>query len=57
MSLISAVAEHAELAESVTSARVGQQAAQIAGKFKVIRQEIGATTMPLRGILTGWLEE
>jgi len=57
MSLISAVAEHAELAAVVTSPLVAQQAAQIAGKFKVIRQEIGATTMPLRGILTGWLEE
>jgi energy-coupling factor transporter ATP-binding protein EcfA2 len=57
MSLISAVAEHAELADAVTSPTVAQQAAQIAGKFKVIRQEIGATTMPLRGILTGWLEE
>jgi len=57
MSLISAVAEHADLADAVTSPKVAQQAVQIAGKFKVIRQEIGATTMPLRGILTGWLEE
>jgi len=57
MSLISAVAEHAELADSVTNPQVARQASSVAGRFKVIRQEIGATTMPLRDILTGWLEE
>ena len=57
MSLISAVAEHGELADSVTNPHVAHQAALVAGKFRVIRQEIGATTMPLRDILTGWLEE
>ncbi|GIW90640.1 MAG: hypothetical protein KatS3mg109_1072 [Pirellulaceae bacterium] len=33
------------------------QAARIAGKFKVVRTEIGATTMSLRDILVGELEE
>ncbi len=57
MSVISSIAEHAELATSLRNARVAEGAAAIAGKFKVIRTEIGSTTMSLRDILTAQLEE
>src|SRR5713101_2971233 len=39
MAVISAIAEHADLARSLTNARVADRAAQIAGRFKVIRAE------------------
>lgn len=51
MSVISAVAEHAELIDAVTNENVRTAARQIAGKFKVIRIEIGATEMSLRDII------
>jgi Family of unknown function (DUF6079) len=57
MSVISAVAEHAELAQVLTNPRVAARAAAVAGKFKVIRTEIGATTMSLRDILVAQLED
>jgi hypothetical protein len=41
MSVISAIAEHAELTEALTHAQVASSAACIAGKFKVVRTEIG----------------
>ena len=56
MAVISAVAEHAELAPLLTNPTVAAQAPLIAGRFKVIRTEIGATTMPLRDILCRVLE-
>lgn len=57
MSVISSIAEHAELVDDLTNPTVAKAAATIAGKFKVIRTEIGSTTMSLREILTGALEE
>ncbi len=57
MSVISSVAEHEELADYLTNKAVAKAAARIAGKFKVVRTEIGATTMPLRDILVAELEE
>jgi hypothetical protein len=57
MSVISAVAEHGELADVLTSRELAESAKSIAGKFKVLRREIGATTMGLRDIITLWLEE
>lgn len=56
MSVISAVAEHTELAESIASAEARQAFAQVAGKFRVIRAEIGATEMSLRDIVCTELE-
>ena len=56
MSVISAIAEHAELVGDLTNPRVAADAAPIAGRFKVARTEIGATTMSLRDILVGQLE-
>jgi hypothetical protein len=57
MSVISAICEHADLRTHLGDAQVAQAARAIAGKFKVVRTEIGATTMTLRDILTGELEE
>ncbi|ACD82384.1 DUF6079 family protein [Candidatus Methylacidiphilum infernorum] len=57
MSVISSIAEHADLLSALGNAQVAQAAERIAGKFKVIRTEIGATTMSLRDIIVGELEE
>lgn len=57
MSLISAIAEHEDLSSLVQNAAVATAAKVIAGKFKVIRIEIGSTTMSLREILVSELEE
>ena len=57
LSVISALAENSDLAASLRNAKAADSAERIAGKFKVIRTEIGATTMSLRDILVGELEE
>ena len=57
MSVLSAIAEHAELAGALTHTQVASSASCIAGKFKVVRTEIGTTTMSLRDILVAELEE
>ncbi|HEV7681755.1 MAG TPA: DUF6079 family protein [Pyrinomonadaceae bacterium] len=57
MSVISSVAENAEFQQLLTNGRVRNAASQIAGKFKVIRLEIGAVETGLRDIITGHLEE
>ena len=57
LSMISALAENRELAGSVGNAKLAAAAGQVAGRFKVVRTEIGATTMSLRDILVGELEE
>jgi hypothetical protein len=51
MSVISALAENADLANHVNVKHVAAAGVKIAGRFKVIRTEIGATTMSLRDIL------
>ena len=56
MSVISALAENADLADSLGHPQAAQAAAQIAGQFQVVRTEIGASTMALRDILVGELE-
>ena len=57
LSVISALAEYAELTNALTHDQIAANAAPIAGKFKVVRTEIGATTMSLRDILIAELEE
>lgn len=57
MSVISAIAESEEMAALVSNDKVRKAAPAIAGKFKVIRLEIGSTEMSLREIITGHLEE
>lgn len=52
MSTIAGVAEHEELAGEMTDADTAKAAAAIAGRFKVVRVEIGAVKSTLRDILT-----
>ena len=56
MSVISAVAEYPSLVDSVVNPKVKEAATAIAGRFKVVRVEIGADTGSLRDILLGELE-
>ena len=57
MSVVSSLAADASLLDSLNHAGVRDAAGQIAGRFKVIRTEIGAVTMSLREILVAELEE
>jgi hypothetical protein len=57
MAVLAAVAERADLATDLRHPGVAQAAQVIAGKFKVVRTEIGGVTMSLRDILCGTLEE
>ncbi len=57
MSVISALAENPRLADSLGNTDVADAAGKIGGRFKVVRTEIGATTMSLRDILVAELEE
>jgi hypothetical protein len=57
MAVISAVAEHADLASRLTNREVAKCATEIAGRFRVIRAEIGSTTMSLRDIVCSVLED
>jgi len=56
MLVISAVAEHQDIAASLNNPKVATAAKRIAGKFQVVRTEIGSTTMSLRDIVTGELQ-
>jgi ABC-type lipoprotein export system ATPase subunit len=57
MSVISAIAENGELSSYLNDSNVASAAGKIGGRFKVVRTEIGATTMSLRDILVAELEE
>ncbi|MES9933568.1 MAG: DUF6079 family protein [Candidatus Sedimenticola sp. PURPLELP] len=57
MSVVSSLAADASLLEGLSHSGVRDEASKIAGRFKVIRTEIGATTMSLRDILVAELEE
>ncbi|MFC1816761.1 DUF6079 family protein, partial [Thermodesulfobacteriota bacterium] len=57
MSVISGLAENPELAANLNDSDVADAAGKIGGRFKVVRTEIGATTMSLRDILVAELEE
>lgn len=57
MSVISAIAEHADLVSELSNPKVAEHASSVAGRFKVVRTEIGATTMSLRDIVVSELEE
>ncbi|MBF0525668.1 MAG: ATP-binding protein [Deltaproteobacteria bacterium] len=57
MSVISALAENGDLSTYLNDQSVASAAGEISGRFKVIRTEIGATTMSLRDILVAELEE
>ena len=57
MSVISAIAEHGELVSDLSNPRAEESARRLAGRFKVVRTEIGTTTMSLRDIIAGELQE
>ena len=57
MSVLSAIAEHKEMVEEITNSRVQEEAHSIAGKFKVVRVEIGSVTRSLRDILLDELSD
>jgi peptidylprolyl isomerase len=57
MSVISGFAENPELAANLNNSDVADAAEKIRGRFKVVRTEIGATTMSLTDILVAELEE
>lgn len=57
MSVISALAENVDLIDSLNNEDVATAARRVGGRFKVIRTEIGATTMSLRDIIVAELEE
>lgn len=57
MSVISAIAEDENTIEGLSNRKVAESAEIIAGKFIVIRSEIGASEMSLRDIITGELEK
>ena len=51
MSVISAIAEHGELVSDLSNPKTEESARRLAGRFKVVRTEIGTTTMSLRDIV------
>jgi hypothetical protein len=57
LSVLSTVAENADVLPLLTNPTVREAAADIAGKFQVIRLEIGATQMALQDIITTALEK
>ncbi|MFO7988805.1 MAG: DUF6079 family protein [Desulfotignum sp.] len=57
MSVISALAENPDLSAGLSHSGVADAAGKINGRFKVVRTEIGSTTMGLRDILVNALEE
>ncbi|MCL4834878.1 MAG: hypothetical protein KJZ86_20725 [Caldilineaceae bacterium] len=56
MSVISALAEHADLAESIGNPRVREAVQPIAGRFQVVRAELGGVTRSLRDSVLDELE-
>ena len=57
MSVISGLASDTSLTDGIRHSGVQDAIKQIAGRFKVIRTEIGATTLSLRNIIVAELEE
>ncbi len=57
MSVISAVAEREEFVDALTNPGLAHAARPIAGKFKVVRTELGSTTMDFREFVCSQLEE
>ena len=57
MSVISAIANNAALLPLAQNEKFRSDAAEIAGKFEVLRIEIGSTEMSLRSIITTNMEQ
>jgi predicted ATPase len=56
MSVLSAIAEYDSLSNYLQNPQVVDSARSVVGKFKVIRTELGSTTMDLREFVTSQLE-
>lgn len=57
LSVLSTIAERADLADEIRHPGVASAASAIAGRFQVVRLEIGSVKMDLRDILCGALED
>jgi len=57
LSLISGLAEHADMTKAVRGKEVAKSSKAISGKFKVVRLELPATKKSLRNIICGRLED
>ena len=57
MSVISAIATDAENVQYLTNQKFSQQAKPIAGKFEVLRIEIGGVVMSLYDVIMGYIQE
>ena len=57
MSMISAVCEYEDLCPNLTHPAVAEAMEVVAGHYKVVRQECGSTTMPLRDVILGYLQD
>ena len=57
MSVISSIAEYEDMVENVKNELVAKEARKIAGKFKVIRIEIGSSTRDLRELICSELTD
>ena len=57
MSVISAVAKDADNLQYLHNKKFAKDMERIAGKFEVLRIEIGGVTMPLREILLGYIKD
>jgi len=57
MSVISSIAEYEDMVERVKNEHVAKEARKIAGKFQVIRIEIGSTTRDFREIICSELSD
>lgn len=56
MALVSAIAEHTDLGLAATHAAVRSGAQTVAGRFEVMRLEIGATEMSLRDLVCDFMD-
>lgn len=57
MSVISSIANDADNLQYLQNKKFAEEMKPIAGKFEVLRIEIGGVTMPLREILFGFIQE
>ena len=57
MSVISIIAENVDVVDHINNESVKEKSTEIAGKFKVLRAEIGSTKMSLRDIVVQKIEE
>ena len=57
MSVISAIAKDADYVQYLQNKKFAQQVKPIAGKFEVLRIEIGGVVMPLYDVIMSYVQE